>query len=343
MKTKLTFLASLALITVFILFGCKKGQKDNVSNVKQPSISNINIVPIIKSFKLRMNSHVKTTDSVTADSAEWYLVALSNYTYGDASAQGEYQSIDSAFVSIPFSNSHIAISDMENKYDAIIDSIRLHYNSIDNSEKQLLAVDVQTIWKISNQINFKITSFILYGSFPTGNLTFGPNDWWKWWNGGCNFGGYCAGVDSGQNMASDAANQIQNKVMARKAIPTQGYCYVPPLATIELWPTDYPNPDHSGEYNYYSYYMFWNVSGQPDFHGCLCPDEMNFYLTGAEHIVYTADDDPNNPGAKPPDLSFISIIVQGDGIFPYGSSTYLHRGYAYYGTLIKRGGPPDHF
>jgi hypothetical protein len=342
--TNLLIFSSLAFIALFLLFGCNKTPKESVTKTTNTSLSGKDVKNIILAFKQRMNSHLKETDSIPVDSVEWYLISLANYTYGDASAKGEFQSVDSAFISISLSNGHVEISEMDNKYDDLIEILRTHFNSIENEEKQFLAVDVKTVAKTSNQIDLKITSFVQFGSFSNAYLTFGENDWWKWWNIDGNNGGYCAGIYYLEDLTSDAAIQITNKVMLRRAVPTSDYCYVAPFTSIWLWPQDYPNPNHSGEYNYYRDYMFWNVSPEPDFHPCLCPAEMNFYLTGAEHIVYTADDDPNDPGAKPSGLSFMSIQLNGDAEFwPNNDSYYLHDGYAYYGTLIKRSGPPNNF
>jgi hypothetical protein len=338
MKPKVSLVILLTFVAVLIFAGCKKSQKDNLTNVKQPTISNINVVPLIKSFKLRMNSNLKSTDCIPADSAEWYLAAMVNYTYCDASVKGEYQFIDSTFISLPKQGKNVSIASMDTMYNAIIDSLRNQFNSINNSEKYLLAVYIKNIQQSSSQIDFKIVTFIEYGPVSNAYLTFGINDDWKWWNMGMNNGGYCDGLYQGTDLASDAAIQLTNKVMLRRSVPSEGYCFISPFSDITLYADHYINPNHGSSYNYQYYYMYQNTTQYPDYNTCLSYIDMNFYLLGAETIVYTAD---VNGGAEPPDQSFVSISLFGDLMAPTNYTIYLHRGDAYYGILI-RGGNQDH-
>jgi hypothetical protein len=346
MKSKKSlFFATLAFTGMFLLFGCTKTIRESTPKAIQ-TISSNDMKHLILAFKQRMNSNLKETDSVRVDSLVFYLTALTNYTYGDASSKGNYTSIDSAYISFSLQGSYIPISNVESKYNDLIDSLRNHYNSIED-EKHFLGVTIKTVSKNSTLLVLKVTSIILYGNFSNSYTTFGPDDWWKWWNGGTTtYGGYCAGPNNGQETWSDAAIQITNKVMIRKAVPSEEYYYGPPTLDVYLWPPDYPDPNHSGGYNYYSYYLLWEVSSEPNFHDCISPDEMNYYLTGAEHIVYTYDDDPNDPGARPEGMYFMSIFLQGNAIFgppPNYVDTYFHDGWGYFGTLYQRSGGPNQF
>ena len=64
---------------------------------------------------------------------------------------------------------------------------------------------------------------------------------------------------------------------------------------------------------------------------------MNWYLSGAEHICYDSNTG-SEPGARPAGLSFISLYLHGDLIYPMNYSIYLHRGYVNYGTFLANYG-----
>jgi hypothetical protein len=340
MKTSI-FIYTLILTALIFMAGCNKEQPIDQKNTIQVSAQSKNIGALLTSFKVRMNSQLKTTDSIPADSVEWYLGATINYTYGDAAAKGPSQIIDSCFVSLQISGGYVQFDDFRDLYNSILDSIREPFYSINDNDKHLLATMVNTTRITSTQITYKITSIFQYGTFSNNYLIFGQYDWWKWWNECVNNGGYCAEQYQGTQLQDDAAIRIQQKVMSRKGVPSSNYRFIPPMATIYLDPVDYSYIQHTGLFNYYSYYMFYNISTEPSFHGCLSPTEMNFYLLGAEHIVYTANDASSEPGARPPSLTFMTLFLQGNALFPSGSSIYLHDGYSYFGTLVNAGGLPE--
>jgi hypothetical protein len=341
MKTNIFIYASILAALIFMA-GCNKEQPTDQKNTIQVSAQSKNIGALLTSFKVRMNSQLKTTDSIPADSVEWYLGATINYTYGDATAKGPNQLIDSCFVSLQISGSYVQFDDFRDLYNSILDSIREPFYSINDNDKHLLATMVTTTRITSSQINYKITSIFQSGNFGGATIQFGPNEYWKWWNGGTNNGGYCDGLYQGTHLESDAAIEIQQKMFYRKGVPSGYFCFIPPFETVWIFAEDYPNPNYSGPENYYKYYMFWNSNLYSQFHDCLNPTEMNFYLTGTEHVIYTSREASTDPGARPPLLSLITLELSGDAYFPaYNVSVYLHDGYAHYGLLVQSGGNPD--
>ena len=62
--------------------------------------------------------------------------------------------------------------------------------------------------------------------------------------------------------------------------PSGGY-WVPETSVHEI-PETFPAT--TTPTNYCGWYMFLNVSTLPNYHGCLTPDEMNFYLYGLDYI-----------------------------------------------------------
>lgn len=342
MRTNRVLYAVTFFVITALIIGCSKERPDDSTANQYSPVADMKIGKVVESFKLRLDSKLKTTDTIPSDSVEWYLCAALNYTYGDATAKGPNQLIDSAFVSIQINNNYAQMDDVRDLYSSIIDSISEPFYSINDNDKHLIVVIVTSTRVTSDQINYKVTSIFQYGSYSGLAISFGPNDSWKWWNMCVNNGGYCAGLYQGTHLESDAAIEIQKKIFIRKGVPIEYYCYLPPFTSVEIWPGDYPNPNYQGNYNHLHYYLYQNCDAYPDFDGCLDQSEMNFYLTGTEHVIYTANDDPTDPGARPAALSFITFNeFTGDQYYLSNDNYYMHHGEVKYGLLVFTGNAPD--
>ncbi len=329
MKTNMLKLLSVVILLIILVIGCKKNQTSTTEEKSNP-INIQKIESVVKYCTDRVQNSLKTTDSIPIDSTSYYLEAASNYTHGIASAHGDSQKIDSTVFTINCNNKKVALTDIRSIYSAIIDSIRVSYMKIVSSNKNLIAVEVSSVSEQSDQINVKAVSVIIYGNSQLGR--FDTTDYWLWWNMGGNYGGKC-GPYSGQTNL-DAAIEIQQHVMLRKGL-SNGY-YAPPIVFSNIFPEDFTNPNHSGSDCYFKYYLYENVSTSSCCHLCLAPFEMNWYLNGAEHICYDSENGLN-PGARPDGLSFISLDLTGDMIYPMNYTVYLIHGTVKYGVFIQGG------
>lgn len=338
MKTKPLFLLLSLASILFFGEGCQKDQVEVSEPIQQSATKTVNL---IKTFAQRLHSDLKTTDSIPVDSVIWYLGAYTNYTYGDASAKGLNLYIDSSFLSISYTGSNVSVNDIARAYNKVVDSIRGHYTCVNSTDKHLLAAVISSDAPSSGKISIKITSIIVYGPYSTQPYVFDSTDHWRWWNYDNNQGGYCGGPNQNQHPESDAAIEIQKKVMIRRGVPGPGYCFAPPYETVPIAPEDFNNPNPYGQTNYFTFLLFYNDDNLLYFHTCLAPFEMNFYLNGVEHIIYTPNNLSINSGAKPPDMSFISLQLY-CALWPEQNRTVIeHLGTAFYGTVIPSGGIPE--
>jgi hypothetical protein len=336
MKTTINLL-SILILTVVMILSCNKYQSSETNKEQSGSPDMQKIESLVKYCTNRVLHGLKTNDSIPIDSIAFYLNATSNYTYGISSAHGDSQLIDSNYFTVPYKNKKAALHDVDSIYSAMIDSIRVSYYTLQNQNKNLAFVMVSIANKQSNKINFKAVYNIIYGNMVNPG-TFDTTDYWLWWNWGTNSGGKC-GPYSGYT-SLDAAIKIQQHVMLNKGAVIG--CYVPPLSQYNFYATDWPNPHHN--YNdgpcYFFYYFYCNYTGDPCYHACLWPFEMNRYLSGAEHVCYTSVNQSSDPGAKPDDgESFMSIYLTGDFVIGIGPNDdlWLHKGIIYYGTYIPCG------
>jgi hypothetical protein len=108
---------------VGILYSCKKSETpDKINTISEDDLK---LERLILSFKDRLKAPFKSGDSITVDSAVWYLETLANYEYGDASTGKADVSIDSFEIILLSSlNGIVSVTDVDSVYNKMIDSIR---------------------------------------------------------------------------------------------------------------------------------------------------------------------------------------------------------------------------
>ncbi|NPV37637.1 MAG: hypothetical protein HPY80_13345, partial [Bacteroidales bacterium] len=258
-----------------------------------------------------------------------------NLTYGSASFPFERMNLDTFYVQMPVNADSVSFADVQQAYESLFGNITAQYHAMAAENKQFIFCHLRPL---ENQLKngsetWEMVSGV--GEGPINLLTFGPNDYWIWWNQSPNQSGICDGPAYPGGYGSDAAEEIEIKVHLRKAMPCGYYsCINPVVIKAVAW--DFPNSNQTSP-NMYSSYLFDNLSYLPNFHFCLSPEEMNFYLNGAERIIYN----PSPTGAKPEGLSFVSIDMQGDLLLlPDFISNPTHIAYITYATLITNPNPP---
>jgi hypothetical protein len=332
----------LVLLSIFLfsVFSCKKEtERTDQATTAKISSADLKLARMIETFKQQGQSNLKTGEALSIDSAQWYLEATANYTYGDASVKTKLTAIDSTFITLDVSDQTIDLSELWAKYEIMIDSIRSYYRGLNTSLRQLMSVEVKTISLTSTTMICKVTSTFATGGFEPYYCDFNPDDGWEALGAVWNGGGICSGPNYGLYQGCDAATEIQRKIMNCKPVPYGYYWYENP-ETIEIYAWDYNNPNWGGNYNYYRYRMYWNSNAYPDCHTCLTPDECNTYLSGTKWVIYSS---VNSGGARPEGKSFISLVLTGEliDLNPPYNSTYFHWGYVQYGILHIRLNPPS--
>lgn len=347
MKNLILPLAIFSLI--MITNSCKKEsmiKENQVSlNARDTQLANA-----INSFKTKGKSNLKNTEKVSIDSAIWYLEATANFTYSDGIGDRIELTRDSAIFTLAINTEgKISLNEVWSQYELLIDNIRARYQSLNQTNKQLIGVDVKANQILSNSIEVQANYTIASGSAVIPNAcTFNNVDCWKWWNGGYGSipgtnGGICCGPNANTHLESDAAEEIQKRIHQCQAIPSGNYWY-DEVETKRVYAWDFPNPSWNVQTdyeNYYQYRMFWNSSNYAYFHDCLNPEELNFYLNGTKWIINTLEDPNEGGGARPEGKSFISVNVQGNALWIGSSSDLFHEAWITYGVLHVRPGSPD--
>lgn len=336
-KTIIIFIAMVALIA--IIYSCSKQEQSepngSTTEISQSS-ADIQIENKIRAFKskmefLRENPSYKSGETMSVDSAVWYMEAASNYTYSHASNTFNELVVDSIEINVPINNGEIQLNDMLEAYDEMINDISESYYAILNEEKYLVFNDISLKTTEIGTATLDIVAGFGVGQ-ASGTSNIFSDEWW--------FGEKLGDCDF-NNPGTDAAEQIEDKILLRKGTPSPDIKYRD-VETFEIFAFDYLNTEDLNPYdNLYDYWMFymWDpYSGNmPNVHYCVSVDEMNFYLLGTEYILN--HDQPQF--ARPPGKTLLTIDMRGTGVYSGEGTTALHWAILTYGIPYIGIDPPD--
>ena len=331
-------IAGMFIIAAIFVSCSKQDQTELTSSPPEISQSKADILieNKIKAFKsklghLRENPQFKSGETIEVDSAVWYMEAASNQTYGDASTPFGELVIDSFNIDVPAPNGEIQLNDILATYNEMINGLSDSYNAIPDENKHLVVNDVSL-----KSVDEGIATFGVIAGFGTeGNSgTNGVFD--DEWYYGEELG------DCDYNYApADAAEKIEDKILARKGTPSPNIEYTD-VETFEIYANSFlNNEDMFPEDNMYDYLMFhcWDDDANiwPNVHTCVSVDEMNFYLLAAEYLLN--HDQPQF--ARPPGKSLITINLIGDAMYPANGTLYMHYAIVQYGIPHQGSEPPS--
>lgn len=296
----------LSLLILFIT-SCSKEQssftKDQISESDQKLSS------LVKEFKARGESGLKSGTEMDIETAVWYLGVTANYTYGDASRETERTWTDTFFITLPVSNGKVSESDVYNKYEALIENLRSLYQAKNEENKQLIAVEVITHSLEAENLVCKVTAIFAFDGPTPVTCTFNDIDSYcysYYWQ----YHPICDGPNIGSIEVTDAAEETQKRIMRCKGVPMGNYYYSHEETIPIPDPTIFPvNPNIGTPRSNYRYAkLYWNSTEYSGFDGCIPPADLNFYLTKTKELIYNHSE---NGGICPPNKSLISIDMWG--------------------------------
>ncbi|MDD3132427.1 MAG: hypothetical protein PHN94_11435 [Bacteroidales bacterium] len=334
---KLTILSLAVFVLAAITYSCsKQDQAEPVSSTTEISQSEADILieNKIRAFKSKMefqreNPSYKSGETMSVDSAVWYMEAASNYTYGDGASTFNKTICDTFSIVLDVADGVVNLNDVVAAYDDMIQNLSATYNAIPGGNNHLVVNDISLTAMDESTLTLGVNA--VFGESTDGTSA---NFNYAWYYGhlmGREDGAY-AGI-------SDAAEEIEKKIHLRKGVLPRNSYYTN-VDSVEVYGSDFINPNDPipGD-NMYDFLMFSNISNgiTPNEHELLSIDEMNFYLFGTEQVIYNFEPD----GARPEGLSFISVDLKGELIMAYPVSVRNHQGWIRYGELHISGIPHD--
>jgi hypothetical protein len=332
---KLTILSLALFVLAAITYSCaKQNQAEPVSSTTEISQSNADILieNKIRAFKSKMefqreNPSYKSGESMSVDSAVWYMEAASNQTYADGASTFNKTICDTFSIVLDVADGVVNLNDVVEAYDNMIHNLSTAFHALPGENNHLVVNDISLTAVDESTLTLGVNA--VFGTSTDGTSAIFNYAWYYGFLMGREDGAY-AGI-------SDAAEEIEKKIHLRKGILPPNSYYTS-VDSVEVYGSDFINPNDPipGD-NMYDFLMFRNISNgiTPNEHELLSVDEMNFYLFGTEQVIYTFEPD----GARPEGLSFISVDLKGELIMAYPVSVRNHQGWIRYGELHISGIP----
>lgn len=270
MKTNKLFLA-LSFLSMILLISCSKDETSKVDqNQSQLSAFDLKVGNLVKNFKTKLGSKLKSDETISVDSALWYINATINYTYGGATVEGQKPAeaeTGSATITLPENEGALTFEQVETLYNEALESVKDLYYNVDADDKKFSCATVVPDEDNPLQLNITTTTYSSWG-LPA-MFTWPENASYHW--------------------AMTAPTQFQNKYAQ---IFEWSNNNLPPGYT-QVWILDHGYSVDARMYqwktgifdNYEYYYLFHNKQDFPNYHEWLCGDEMNFHLARILDIV----------------------------------------------------------
>jgi len=273
-----------------IIVSCAK-QEQTELNSSSPEIyqstADMLIENKIKAFKgkleyIRENPTFKSGETMTVDSAVWYLTASFNYTFARAGSDFAYIISDSAKITIPTTGEELLQENLPAIYQQFLDSLSSKYHAIQSENKKLIMVNL-----VIGESTENGTAVTLHSATGEGIPTyiyglFGLTDYWYW--------GYYLGKCGdfvGLNEGEDATTQLQYRINNPNITYPPGTYFIPDQ-TNTGWIYPWYEEEYEDENSPNGVYrlFFDDATYPPNEEPCIPPDDMNYYLyEGVDYIM----------------------------------------------------------
>lgn len=360
---------SAIIVSVLIFNSCSKQELTDkpVTGEQEVKISeqDIAVYNKIMDFKkkvdyIKENPHYKSGETITADSAVWYLDAAFNLTYAFTVDTFIDFNTDTFTISIGKTDGMVNLDDLSAAFYELKDKTLIIYNATDGEQKELYVSHMEITSSTSDEIVIKITATIgsKNNTTPPGFSQWGPfneGDDWMYGEklGDCSSGG---GIWWG---LKDAATEIENatNTYRYKYIQDEGpwgsAFYTEPSAvsivTVYNDPTNkelFINTNDDIIDNDRDYLLLYQEKDIPNgliVETCIPWEDMNFYYHGTHKVIYEIIQENYNVFGVHASLTFLNceeIEGVGEGIIEDPDYAY-HVVTALYKTRHILGGSTE--
>jgi hypothetical protein len=340
MKRQLSFLIIFITAVLLLLDGCKKEseQVKQASGVKDLSENHAKINRTIKDFisqmeAYRANPDLKSSQTISADSALWYLESTINYahTFPNEYYVGfETDTFDLTIQKNP--DGRVDLSEITGKYEAMKAAVAQSYHDAGFPDKGLVLVDLEETSHTEDYLVIQVRVVTGDGSgTPPPVGVDGPfvegDDWWY---------GENAGKCDPHTYESDAADQLKLAMNAYIPDPSGNYYFIGLVQITKTGgdpdlrrPSDPEPPDNIYDYYLYSSFTLYGPVGDDIL--CLSYTEMNVYFQYLRYLLYfkiPTEELPEDYSVE----SVIGIIGEPESI--NGQTHYYQRGQFQFGIKV---------
>jgi len=349
MKIKTLYQLVSILVLALFYIQCSKTDETPATQPVQPQLSAFDqkINTMVKDFKTKMNSDLKSGEIMSTDSALWYISTTLNATYAnsyhDGQTPGKTQ-MDVLVINLPDNDGIFTIAQIENLYDRILDTTRTVYHQIQDTDKQLAAIILES-QPTTSEVNIKMLTYSTWGL--------------QWWEQFASTDSYFWGFDD--DLGNPVNPNAPVKLMDKFARHVYGNPYIAPypgyywVSTQQrtIWdytayPYNYDPTAYPPYTNYLDFYLFSSFTAYPGFHETLCADELNFYLSKMIEFADVTVPQQYNISITPTHRCYqVSVGCQkawcGQANVPGNLVSINHQLTFYYGNRVTLPFPPEEF
>lgn len=346
MTTKTLYQIVSLLVLALFFVQCSKSDETIKTNVNETQLSAFDqkINSMVKDFKSKLNSDLKSGETMSMDSSLWYISTTINATYGnpangDLSPQKTH--IDTISTDLSSYNGSISMEDINELYTEILDSIRMIYYGIAEEDKQfgaLIYTNQSTGLKTSNSgssVNWIIFTYSTWGLNPWEQ--FGPTESYY----------YSRRNESNNPVNPNACDKLEGKFHAHVAgdpinAPYPGYYWVNSGVGYQVYVNEYPYNwvDGTSLSNIFDFYLFHSSNAAPGFHKTLCASEMNFHLSKLIELAEEILPAKYNINVSETYRCY-EALVSGIRCIGGTTETVSHTAYFVYGNRVTNPIPPE--
>lgn len=328
-------LASLMITSAVIFNACSKQEtSDPASSAEQPEITSVDqlVLNKILSFKQKM-SYVhehpgyKSGETMSVDSAKWYLDAVFNYSYAYTEQSFESFNRGTFTLTLQKNGDRIDFEEVCEAFNELKQQTLLIYYDTEGEEKELYVSDMSIVENTDNAVVIEVSATIGANTdgTPPEFSQWGPfveGDDWMYGEllGGCSpGGGIWFGIKDAATEIGDVTNTYRYKYIQDEGPGWYAY-YTQPSSEVDV--TVYGditvqdllrNPHDPNIDNYRDYYLQYQKKELPNLiiETCIPWEDMNFYYHGIRKVIYQIiQENPDEFGVSP-FLTFYSCEVEG--------------------------------
>ncbi len=331
-----TFLAAVLISSAAIFNACsKQDTPEQLSFGEQPEMSSADqlILTKIKNFKQKMtyvHEHpaYKSGESMSMDSAKWYLDAVFNYSYAYTEESFDLFNRGTFALTLTKTNGRIDFEDICEAFNKLKEQTLLIYYNTTGDEKELYVSNMEIASETDDEVTLSVTATI--GANTDGT----PPEFSQWkpfvegddWM----YGEFLGNCNGNFQWYSDAAIEIDTAInkYRYKYIHDEGpgwYAYYTgPSADVEV--TVYfdqqnqilfRNPNDAtidNDRDYLIHYQKKDIANNLLIETCIPWEDMNFYYHGTRKVIYEIIQDNYSVFGVSDGLTFYNCEMEGKGV-----------------------------
>ncbi|MCK9453127.1 MAG: hypothetical protein M0Q90_15640 [Bacteroidales bacterium] len=288
------------------------------------------IIRQIEGFDTKLNSNLKSGETITVDSLVWYTEALENYNNARPDLQYENFAVSKTTYTATLDNGSLSMQDASALFSTMQADLETELANLSPTDDKLKLTDValdsiegNTAYLSANRV-FGLKISVLYDAFE-------EDDDWIWGTvrqeDGTPPKGKCDGTMVG---VSDGSDELMRRLNNPNFEYDQQYIFVNLVTVWQIngidWQDNLGNP-----------LLFVTNSWESDFSWdyCLTNESLTHYLTQTHNILYSY---AGNGGVRPYGKFLSNVVIYDDAIFWPQETTLLHNHDATYGNLVIK--PP---